>query len=404
MPTFKICLCFSDTGGGHRSAVEAIDAGIKEVARAHPSGHKFQISFENIIEKTHPLNRGFVDLYNFLLRHNQAAMRYYYWFVETIKPNNSEIGYQIAKPALVKFLERENPDLLVSAHPMCNHYLARVLKETQRDQKTKLITVITDPNGNFWRGWACPESELTLVPNNLGEKQLLAWGVPAEKIRVVGMPVHPDFSKPAQVGREEFLQHLKLDPSLLTICINAGWAGGGNMLSIYKGLARCNRPLQVLFLCGHNNKLYRAAKLEAMRHSVPTAVLPFHDRMPDLMNAVDLMVTKAGGLTTFEALARRLPLAFDMISMPMPQEMGTVKLLVEQGLAYPVQKPFDLVHIIDEFRPIPDRMTVPLPEVSQLNKVNAAGDIARFILSYCDPLYAPTVDAEKQATELSDGR
>ena len=206
-----------------------------------------------------------------------------------------------------------------------------MLEETGRKKKTKLVTVVTDPNGNFWHGWACPEADLTIVPNELGKRQLIEWGVPEERIRVLGMPVHPDFSKPASTSKGEFRHHLGLYRERLTICMNAGWAGGGNMLSIYRQLQQVDKALQVIFLCGHNRKLYESVKREAYKSRVPTAVLPFHDRMSDLMNAVDLMVTKAGGLTVFEALSRHLPMALDMITKPMPQEMGTVNILIEQA-------------------------------------------------------------------------
>jgi UDP-N-acetylglucosamine:LPS N-acetylglucosamine transferase len=277
---------------------------------------------------------------------------------------------------------------------MCNHYLARILKETGRQEKTKLVTVVTDPNGKFWRGWGCTDAALTIVPNELGKRQLIEWGVSAEKIQVLGMPVHPDFCKPPSTSAGEFRHHLGLYRDRLTICMNAGWAGGGNMRSIYRQLAKVKKPIQVIFLCGHNRKLYETAKREAYKSNVPTAVLPFHDRMSDLMNAVDLMVTKAGGLTTFEALTRRVPLALDMITRPMPQEMGTVQILIEQGLAYTIEKPEDILSIIDEFVPHENRMNQKLPSVHQLDRVTATYDIARTIMGFCDPAYLPKLEQE----------
>ncbi len=389
MPNFKICMCFSDTGGGHRSAVEAIAAAIKNVQRERVSDNTFELTEENVIEKTHPLNRGFVDLYNYLLRHNQAAMRYYYWFIETFRPNNSEIGYQIAKPWLEKFVHETKADIIVSAHPMCNHYLARILKDTGMAGTIKLITVVTDPNGKFWHGWACPEADMTLVPNDLGAAQLVEWGVSPEKIKVVGMTVHPDFSKPPTIGRTEFLESLRLHPGKLTICLNAGWAGGGNMVHIYRQLAQVDKDIQVIFLCGHNTRLYEQMRRESLKYDIPTHVLPFHDKIADLMSAVDLMVTKAGGLTTFEALARKLPLAFDLITKPMPQERGTVDLLVQQNLATEIRRPEDIVKIVMDLKPVPNREDVVLPAVHQLDKISASDTIARWIMSFCDKSYAP---------------
>jgi processive 1,2-diacylglycerol beta-glucosyltransferase len=202
---------------------------------------------------------------------------------------------------------------------------------------------------------------------------------------VMGMPVNPDFIKPPSVSRDEFREHLGLSKDRPTVCINGGWAGGGNMLDIYQQLSRVKRQVQCIFLCGHNKQLYEMVKKEARKSSIPTAVLPFHDRMSDLMSAVDLMVTKAGGLTTFEAIARRLPLAVDMITKPMPQEIGTVEIVVEEGLAKPVARPSDIIDIVEQLQVVKDRSSVKLPSNHQLDRVDAVYNIARAILGSLVP-------------------
>jgi UDP-N-acetylglucosamine:LPS N-acetylglucosamine transferase len=392
MPNFRICLAFSDTGGGHRSAVEAIEAGINEIALHEPRGNQFDLVLDNVCEKSHPVNRAFVDAYNYILRHDQKAMKYYYWLIETLKPNDSEIGYRISAPYLKKLYTRVDPHVVVSVHPMANQYTERALQDAGLRDKVKFVCVVTDPNGNFWKGWACPQADLTIVPNELARDQLIAWGVPHDRIRTLGMPVHPDFVKPPTVSRDEFRSHLGLRPDRLTICINAGWAGGGNMSLIYKALSQVSRPIQAVFLCGHNRELYERARELAAHGTVPTAVLPFHDRMSDLMAAMDMMVTKAGGLTTFEAIARRLPIVFDTITKPMPQEAGTVEMLVKQGVAQAVQEPDDIVDIVENFTPAFDRTVIKLPNANQLDRAGAIFDICRAIMSYCDPLYQPIVE------------
>lgn len=389
MAKYKIALCFSDTGGGHRSAAEAIDAGIREIVATEGLSHEIEIVTENIVENSHPINRKFVDFYNYLLRHNQQAMRFYYAFINMAKPNNSKLGYKISSPYLHKFLLEHEPQVIVSVHPMTSSYIARGLNELKLNQTTKLVTVVTDPNGDFWRGWACPDSDMTLVPNDLGRNQLISWGIDPKKIRSVGMAVNPDFLKPPSVGKEEFRHHLGLHRDRLTICINAGWAGGGNMLSVYRALSKVQRQIQVIFLCGHNRTLYEKIRREARKSDIPTAVLPFHDRISDLMSAVDLMVTKSGGLTTFESIAKRLPMALDMITPPMPQELGTAKILIENGLAKPIQRPEDICTIVEELVLPEDRSQVRLPAKLCLDHTAAVFDIARAILSYCDPLYQP---------------
>ncbi|MBS2006765.1 MAG: hypothetical protein JST01_06990 [Cyanobacteria bacterium SZAS TMP-1] len=393
-----IALFFSDTGGGHRSAVEAVQTAIEQLCRERGTKKPVKVVIDNVAENTHPINRGFVQFYNYLLRHNQALMKYYYAFIEAVKPNDSEIAWLFTKPYLETKLRSINPDLTVSVHPMCNQYLARCLKETGLKAQSKLVTIVTDPNGDFWSGWACKDSDLTIAPNDLSKKRLIDLGVGENQIKVVGMPVHPDFRNPPTSSKEEFRHNLGLTRDLPTICINAGWAGGGNMMEVYRALHSVSRPVQVIFLCGHNQELYATMKRESRRSPIPTAVLPFHDRLADVMAASDLMVTKAGGLTTFEAIARRLPMAIDTITEPMPQEMGTAQILVSEGLGQRVNKPSDIVAIAENMVLREEFAARPLPTNYQLDRVDAVFEIAETLLKMAGVEFLPAIAMDSGET------
>jgi spore coat polysaccharide biosynthesis predicted glycosyltransferase SpsG len=267
---------------------------------------------------------------------------------------------------------------------MSNHYLARSIKDSGLTN-TRLIVVVTDPNGKLWEGWACTDADLIIVPNLAAKNKLLEWGIAEEKLEVVGMPIHPNFLKPAVDTREKFLSHLGLNPEIFTLCINAGWAGGGNMIAIYKALQRTKKNVQVIFLCGTNTKLYNKMSKLAVPSKLPTEVLPFHDNMSELMNAVDLMVTKAGGLTTFEAIARRLPMAIDVITEPMPQEAGTIDILLEASkeshLAQVIKRPEDILKIVDNVDLRANKPLGDLPTYQNLNSIDAVYDIASILIS-----------------------
>jgi UDP-N-acetylglucosamine:LPS N-acetylglucosamine transferase len=101
------------------------------------------------------------------------------------------------------------------------------------------------------------------------------------------------------------------------------------------------------------------------------------------MSACDLLVTKAGGLTTFEAVARRLPMAIDMLTTPMPQESGTAELLIDAGLAKPINHPSDIVAIVEALEHIDNRDKLPLPSKYNLDRTDAVYEIAKIILSNC---------------------
>ena len=387
MPTSQICLLFSNSGGGHRSVTEAIHTALNELLAEQRLANNYRIITDPLIEKSHPINRCFIGIYNYLLRHSQSSVKHYYKLIHYFKPNDSAFGYYITAPYMKQLISQIRPSVVAAVHPMINQYTPKVIKSCGLAGYTKFITIVTDPNERIWRGWACPDGDLTIVPNELVKDKLLSWGVPEEKVRVVGMPVHPDFHKPPRLNKAELRQSLGLDPDVLTICINSGWAGGGNMMAIYKALKAVQRKVQVIFLTGHNEELYDKVVRTSPTLGIPTVALPFNDQMSELMSAVDLMVTKAGGVTTFEAVARRLPIAIDMITQPMPQEAGNADLLINAGLAKPVLHASDIVPLVEKIKPDPDRLSRPLPKVYNLDKTGAVYDIARIILEYAAPRF-----------------
>lgn len=397
----NILLYFSDTGRGHRSATEAIESALQLVAANEYPGVELNLITEPVAEKSHPVNRAFVELYNFLLRKHQNLMKYYYSMLHFIKPNERETAYRLSREYLMGSIRRNSPSVVVSMHPMTNHFIYRAMDEVGVTDRVKLVIIVTDPNKNLWRGWACPWAELIIAPNELVKEQLIEWGVEPSRIQVLGMPVNPEFLKPPRVERNEFLRHLGLSPDLPTLCINSGWAGGGNMLQAYRSLNTIQNPeFQVLFLAGHNQELYEKAKEEAANSNIPTAVLPFHDCMPDLMAAVDMMVTKAGGLTTFECVARKLPMIIDVITPPMPQEAGTVDILVDSGLGRRLEKPEQLQHLVKTLKHDPDRLSRPLPSKYSLDQTHAVFDIARAVLKRTPEVITPrsiTFESSKKA-------
>jgi len=381
----KIFIVFSDTGAGHRSAAEAIKKGIFELC-SQAGQLRPEIVMRDVIDKSNELNHLFEQMYNRLLRTHEDWMKYYIDLIEWIKPNESEFGYQLVKKYAEGLIKEVNPAVIVSVHPMVNHFLARTLKDLGLAGKVKLITVLTDPNAELWTGWACPDADLTIAPNDLARDRLISLGLNSATIKVIGMPISPEFLRPPTESRKVLLSKLGLNPDIVTIAISAGSAGGGNMPAIYRALGKVRKPVQVIFLCGKNKKLEAEMELASQECQLRTVVLAYATAVADGMNACDLLVTKAGGLTTFEAIARRLPMAFDLLTEPMPQEAGTVKLLIDAGLAKPIYRPDDILPIAESLSVVTGRQNLPLPAAHNLNCVDAVYEIARLILNLASPV------------------
>lgn len=340
----KFLIITSATGGGHTSAAAAIADGLKRF-----SAPDCLVNIARAIEESHFLAKKLADFYNYLLRHHQPLMKYYYAAIERFKPNESNLVYRLGVNYLRQLFERFCPQVVISVHPMTQHVFARVMKELGLLETIPLVTVVTDPCYGFWRGWACEDVSLYLVATEEAQQQLIDYGISPDKIKICGIPIHPKFHYENDEERILARAELGLDPEKFTVFVNAGWIGGGNIPHIFEQMVDEGRQFenaQGIFLAGRNVVLQKEAERIARRSVFPIKIIGYTDAMEKLMRAADVMVSKLGGLTTFEALASRLPIIADVTTAPMPQESQTAHLIARNKAGILLERANDVVPIV----------------------------------------------------------
>jgi UDP-N-acetylglucosamine:LPS N-acetylglucosamine transferase len=338
----KILIISSDTGGGHRSAAAAIVAGIQRFLE----GESYAIRVVRAVEESHHLSARLVTIYNWILRNKQHWMKYLYWIVNRLRPETREFFHKRCIAYVAELFERWCPHVVVSVHPLTQHIFARVLKELKLADRIPLVSVVTDPCYGFWKGWACDDVTLYLVASEEARQQLLDYGIDPRRIKISGMPVHPKFEYPGEEAAQVARRALGLDPEKFTVFVNAGWEGGGNIPQIFRELVRGELDVQAIFLAGKNEELRLTAESLASQAPFPIKVIGYSDHIEQLMGAANVMISKLGGLTTFEAFACRLPIIADVITSPMPQEAGAANLIVKRGAGVLLQRATDVVPVI----------------------------------------------------------
>jgi len=336
----KILIISSDTGGGHRSAAAAIVAGVQKFL----DSESYAIRVVRAVEESHHLADKLVRLYNWLLRNRQQWMKYYYWIINRIRPDTRQFFHKRCVGYVRGLFERWCPHIVVSVHPLTQHMFGRVLKDLNLADRVPLVSVVTDPCYGFWRGWACDAVTLYLVASEDARRQLIDYGVAPERIKISGMPVHPKFAYPGEEAAQAARRALGLDPEKFTVFVNAGWIGGGNIPQIFRELVHGELDVQAIFLAGKNEDLRVAAESIAVNAPFPVKVIGYSDEVEKLMSAANVMISKLGGLTTFEALACRVPIIADVITDPMPQEAGTAKLIAQRGAGVLLNRASDVVN------------------------------------------------------------
>ncbi len=378
-PSKRILILSSSTGGGHQSAAWALQDSLTRLSLG-----QVLVNITQVLEEATPITRHLATFYNYLLRYNQHYMRYYYWAIEKIRPYESHMLFQLCRKYGSQVIDHLAPTTLVSVHPMTQHFFAYMLKKLRLIDRIPLITVVTDPCRGFWKGWACPEVSQYFVASDEAKAQLEEFGIPNERIAVSGMPVHSRFQPVSSLDEKYVLrQQLQLDPHRFTILVNAGWAGGGNIPQLYETLMQGSpENIQLVFMAGHNTALFEEASKLAQNVPFPVNVLPFTTNMHEWMNASDVMISKMGGLTTFEAMACQLPILADCLTPPMPQEQGTARFVESNGAGILIQTPHQLVQELDTLIHVPGRYEQMKQAAARIGRPGASDHIAREILQF----------------------
>jgi processive 1,2-diacylglycerol beta-glucosyltransferase len=175
--------------------------------------------------------------------------------------------------------------------------------------------------------WIHMATDLYLVGSEPVREGMIRRGIPPERVRTTGIPVRVNTRLLEQ--REALKEKWGLKPDIPTVLVMTGAQGMMRRpTSLFHTIA--SRPVQGFFLCGKDRSLISRLKLWEERYP-DFRIMPFVRIVPELMCVSDVLITKAGGLTTSEALAMELPM---IIFHPIPgQEYANRDYLVEAGAA-----------------------------------------------------------------------
>jgi UDP-N-acetylglucosamine:LPS N-acetylglucosamine transferase len=304
----KLLILSSDTGEGHNSAAAAIEAAATSAG--------FQAKVRKPLEDSTRINRSLANLYNVLLTHRPRWIGWYFSFIDRIRPNERDFFYRKLRRYIARFLDAESPDVILSVHPMLNHFIPRFIQEESIGVPCN--TFVTDPFPPFWRGWTSPHIHRYFVPSDEALQALSASGVPAWRIERTAMPVRPSFVPATMSDIEDLRTALHLDDGNVVL-LNGGARGGGPIFQIYRSVRKADASANVLVVCGRNTRL--RARIEALRDP-KTRTFGFLGDIHRYVAASDLVITKPGALSTYEALACGVPVVLTNLGCLMPQESG----------------------------------------------------------------------------------
>jgi len=365
----NILFLFSDTGGGHRSATEAVIEAL-QIEYGDQVTTKMVDIFKDAAPP--PLDR-MPDLYPYMVKMPHV------WGTGYRLSNGPhrasllvEPSYPYVRRGLHRVIQRTQSNLIVSMHPLANAPFLRALGP----KRPPFVTIVTDL-ATTHAMWYHSGVDLCLVPTEEARRRALNNNLKPDQVQVVGLPVADRFCQP--VGERTTLRHRLGWPQDLPVAILVG--GGEGMGPLEKtalAIAEARMRLALVVITGRNRKL--KARLEAYRWPMPTFIYGFVREMPDFMRAADILLTKAGPGTVTEALNAGLPMI--LYSRLPGQEDGNVVFVVSEGAGVWAPKPREIVNALQDWLEHPEKRLLATENCRRVAHPQAARQIAHILAGW----------------------
>ncbi len=367
----RVLLFYITAHSGHARASHAVEQAIRRLDGGAA------VRTVDAFQSFNPLLSQVVDrIYMLVIRRAPEVWEYLY-----DNPDVVQHGQGIRRwlhrhdaPKLRRVLEEFRPTVIACTQAFPCGVVAAYKRAT--GLRTPLYAVLTDFIPHQF--WLQEGVDAYFVGSEAAQQRLAEGGVPADRIRCTGIPIDPVFADP-QDGAARRLA-LGLDPQQPTVLLMGGGQGLGPIEQVARALDALPQPLQVVILTGLNTALRNrltAVLPQFRRRVVVLGHVPF---VHELMSFATLIVTKPGGLTAAEALAKQLPI---IIVDPIPgQEVKNTEFLLGRQAAVRAQRWETVPRLVADLLDHPDRLARLRQAAGALGRPRSALDIAQILLQH----------------------
>ncbi len=365
----KILILTVTVGGGHNAAASALAEGL--ISRGA------DVSLANLYDITSPIKGKLLDWgYRFATSYLPRAYGLFYRRQENRKSSSyksSRRRRRTAKKAvkLKEFIDNNSYDVILFTHVFCGELLDSI-REIY-GLSAQVIGVVTDYTLHpYWE--EALRADKILVASEYTVESAVKKGFLQEKILSLGIPVRERFYDRREKGAAR--KELSLDESVSTVLIMSGSMGYGGIAKTVKAIDRAAKGLQLICVCGDNGRARK--KIDRLRSNNRILNLGYTENVDVLMDASDVIVTKPGGITVSEAMAKRLPIIiYKEIPGPEPHN---AKYLTELGVAVEAKSRRELCEHVKRLTGAPSLLEGMKKSIEKNRTDGAVAAICREIL------------------------
>jgi processive 1,2-diacylglycerol beta-glucosyltransferase len=331
----KLLILAASAGAGHLRAAQALEAAAKEMRPDLEVRNHDALDFTPKIFK-----KWYAQSYLQAVNHIPKVWGYFYEYYDK-KSGSSKTAKVIRildrfnAGGLYKLVEEYRPDRILTTHFLPSNVLLSS-KRKERAALPPISVCVTDYDIHFF--WIHEQVSRWYVGSEEVRWQVHRKGIPLERIIVTGIPIHPVFSK--EKSRATAAIAAGLDPGMPTVLVLSGGFGVGAVADTVAEVMKAPGNFQVAVVCGRNEDLKKQLSALQAPSGKRLEVRGFVTDMENYLTSADFVVTKPGGLSVSEAIARGCPI---VAYAPIPgQEERNCDHLMESGAAVKAKDPATL--------------------------------------------------------------
>ncbi len=371
----RVLLMYITKVSGHRQATVAIQRSLKDMDPKiiAPAVNGFGYTYP-VLEKV--VNRAYMSV----IKRTPKVWDYMYDNPKIVKKSESikKFLHKTSRDKIAKLFSRHSPDTVVCTQAFPCGMVADFKRENNLN--TTLIAALTDFSPHSF--WINEGVDYYIVPSLDAKERFVKKGIAPDSIKVYGIPIRSKFS--VQLDSQPILEKLGLNPEIPVILVMGGGQGLGPIKSIVKSLMKVEMNVQVIVLTGINKKIINNLNKKIKKSAKKILVMEYATNVDELMEIASLVITKPGGITTAESLAKGLPM---VIVDPIPgQEMRNTDFLIKQGVGIRIDDTSDVGEEVELLLRSPERLKTMSEAAYANSRPHAALDIAKLILGHPETL------------------
>lgn len=358
----NVLIFTASTGQGHNAAAESLE---KELTF---QGYEV-FTIEPTREVSKSLNTFIADGYKVLATRLPKMYGTLYKLSNYRKTNN-----QIAK-LLKKALEEKiynlicsyDATLVISTHPLIVNVISTLKERGKVD--VPFISVVTDYQAH--QSYIHQYVDAYIAGSEHTKNSLIKKGISEDKIYTYGIPIRREFHNKIRLYEKEHY---------FTVLIMGGSMGVNGIKKALKNLLEVQYPIKITVVCGNNKALKKTLLNKYINYDgdKKIEILGYSNNIPDIMDEIDVIITKPGGVTVTEALVKEIPM---IIPYYLPgQEKENTQILNKAGAAKSASVK-ELKNIIEEFIKNPEQLQQMKDNIKEIIKTHSLDSTVHLAIS-----------------------